>query len=187
MHYLNAIDIIRTVADATSDKIYVKLHPAQSAQRKAEILLVCNGFDHVEVSDHSIHDLTAVSDIVVTQNSAAGFEALMQKKPVITCGKADYHHATIIVKSVAALRLAIENGPDQQQSFPFEKYFYWFLEQNMLEPTKPDFADRAWTILRGPNVTQIRRKGQVIADWREITELCGFRGVCKTVWAPMLT
>jgi hypothetical protein len=148
-HYLATEQIIRTVAAHRRDRLtYVKLHPHQSKQRRREILAVCNDYPSVRISEASVHDLIQSSDVVVTQNSAAGFEALMQKKPVITCAKSDYWHATLTAKSAADLRDALTYGPEAMAEFPYEKYLYWFLDRQCLEPAKDVFAARAWARIR---------------------------------------
>jgi hypothetical protein len=86
--------------------------------------------------------------MVVTQNSAAGFEALMQKRCVITCGKSDFWHATLTPRKESDLREALRFGPEAMADFPFEKYLYWFLDRNCLEPAKDEFIKRAWTRIR---------------------------------------
>ena len=144
VHHLTSDQMIRLTARATTERVYVKLHPAQSGPSRERMQRFCRQFPNVELSDRSVHDLTAASDLVITQNSAAGFEALMQKKPVITCAQTDYHHATIPVTSGRELEAALADAPERQADFPFEAYFYWFLGLNLLEPQKDEFADRAW-------------------------------------------
>lgn len=148
-HYLTTEQMIRTVASQGRDlPIYVKLHPAQSKPMRRDILRICNDYPAVRISEASVHDLIQASDIVVTQNSAAGFEALMQKKPVVTCAKSDFWHATLTAKSAADLRDAMSFGPEAMADFPYEKYFYWFLDRNCLEPQKDVFVARAWARIR---------------------------------------
>lgn len=144
VHHLTSDQMIRIAASVTSDRIYVKLHPATTGERRDRMIRFCQRFPQVELAEHSVHDLIAASDIVVTQNSATGFEALMQKKPVITCAQTDYHHATVPVFTAQDLRDALVTAPDRMSTFPYDAYFYWFLGLNLLEPQKPDFADRAW-------------------------------------------
>jgi len=102
----------------------------------------------VQVSEASVHDLIEKSRVVITQNSSTGFEALMQKKTVITCGKSDYRHATLTAKTPGDLRDALDYGPDAMSDFSYEKYFYWFLNRNLLEEAKDSFAERAVARIR---------------------------------------
>ncbi len=145
VHYLNTQEMLQTVAQAADGIVYVKPHPAHTPEYETEILKICNQLPNVVISHESVHDLAAKSAVVVSQNSAAGFEAIMQRKPIITCAQSDYHHATIVVKSKAELKQALFSAVETQKAFPFEKYFYWFLGRHMLEPQKEDFEDRIWT------------------------------------------
>lgn len=148
-HHLTTEEIIRTTAAACRDeKVYVKPHPNQSKMGRKAILDIAADYQNVTVSDASVHDLIDAARCVVTQNSAAGFEALMQRRCVITCAKSDYWHATLTPKTSADLREALVFGPEAMADFPFEKYFYWFLGRNCLEPAKADFEKRAWARIK---------------------------------------
>ncbi|MEJ2028793.1 MAG: hypothetical protein P8X66_02775 [Maritimibacter sp.] len=148
-HYLSNEQMIRTAAEYDRhQRIYVKFHPNQSKAVRRDLLNVVQDYPNAQVIDASVHDLIEASTLVVTQNSAAGFEALMQKKPVITCAKSDYRHATLTAKTAGDLREALAFGPDAMADFPYEKYFYWFLNRNLLEEAKESFAARAMSRLR---------------------------------------
>jgi hypothetical protein len=148
-HYLSTEEMIRTTAKAQREAlVYVKLHPDQSKAARRHIMAVCNDYPHVKISDASVHDLSQASRVVVTLNSAAAFEALMQKKPVITCARSDFWHATLSARSTGDLREALKYGPEVMASFAYEKFFYWFLGRNCLEPQQEDFAARAWARIR---------------------------------------
>ena len=148
-HYLTTEEMIRTAGehDRTA-RVYVKLHPDQSKPMRRSIMAICSDYPNVRLSSASVHDLIAASDIVVTQNSAAGFEALMHKRPVVTCAKSDFWHATLTARTVRDLREALEFGPQAMGDFAFEKYFYWFLDRNCLEPQKEEFAKRVWARIK---------------------------------------
>ena len=149
VHYIDSLKILKRVARAAEGaRVYVKLHPAQRAETTAAVQALAGQTANLRISDASIHDLTQAAERVVTQNSAAGFEALMQKKPVITCAVCDYHHATIMAKHPAQLTQALHSAPLAQAGFEYEKYLFWFLAQNLLEPAKPEFADLAWARIR---------------------------------------
>lgn len=148
-HYLGTEQMIRvTASTCAGEKVYVKPHPNQSKAVRKAIMDVAADYQNVIVSDASIHDLTDASRMVVTQNSAAGFEALMQKRCVITCAKSDYWHATLTPRRESDLREALKFGPEAMADFPYEKYFYWFLDRNCLEPAKEEFAKRAWARIK---------------------------------------
>ena len=148
-HYMTNEQMIRTAAEFDRSKlVYVKLHPQQSKAARRDLLVVAQDYQNVRVSEASVHDLIEKSDVVVTQNSAAGFEALMQKKPVVTCARSDYRHATLTAKNPGDLRDALEYGPDAMADFAFARYFYWFLGRNLLEVAKDQFAERALARIR---------------------------------------
>lgn len=147
--FLTTEQIIATAASFDRDAlVYVKLHPHQSKQGRRKILEFCENYPNVKLSDASIHDLIEAARVVITQNSAAGFEALMQQKTVITCGKTDYWHATLTPRNVADLRAAIEFGPETMAGFDYAGYVHWFLEKHCLEPAKDNFTARAWARIR---------------------------------------
>lgn len=144
-HYLTTEEMIRTTVKARPGApIYVKAHPHTSKRALRQIMDICADYPDVHISQASVHDLIAASRVVITQNSGCGFEALMQKKPVITCAKADYWQATLSPRSPDELVEAIQYGPEVMAEFDYEKYFYWFLEKRCLEPAKDNFAARAW-------------------------------------------
>ncbi|WP_188526429.1 capsular polysaccharide export protein, LipB/KpsS family [Sinisalibacter lacisalsi] len=148
-HYLGNEQMIRTTAEFDRSKlVYVKLHPGQSKAARRDLMAVAQDYQNVRVSEASVHDLIEAARVVVTQNSGAGFEALMQKKTVVTCGKSDYRHATLTAKTAGDLRDALDYGPDAMEGFPYEKFFYWFLHRNMLEEAKSNFAARAVARIR---------------------------------------
>ena len=148
-HYLTTEQMIRITASTFRDeRVYVKPHPSQSKAVRKAIMDIAADYQNVTVSDASVHDLTDAARSVVTQNSAAGFEALMQKRCVITCAKSDYWHATLTPKKENDLREALKFGPEAMADFPFEKYFYWYLDRNCLEPAKEEFAKRAWARIK---------------------------------------
>ncbi|MBV7380669.1 hypothetical protein [Maritimibacter dapengensis] len=146
MHYLSTEQMIRAIAEYETQKvIYVKMHPMQSKPMRRAIVAVAQEYPNVQISEASVHDLVAAADLVVTQNSRAGFEALMQKKPVVTCGKSDYWQATLTARTAEDLCEALDFGVEAMADFPYEKYFFWYLHRHLLEEAKEDFAERAWT------------------------------------------
>ncbi|SFJ32646.1 hypothetical protein [Celeribacter neptunius] len=148
-HYLSTEQMIDTAATFDREAlVYVKPHPEQSKKGRRRIVEICQNHPNVKLTDASIHDLIQAARVVITQNSSAGFEALMQKKPVITCGKSDYWQATLTPRTVAELHAAIEAGPETMASFDYEGYFHWFLEQQCLEPAKANFLPRAWARIK---------------------------------------
>ncbi len=149
LSYLNHETMIRTCAEQDRNAlIYVKLHADQGKENRRLVMDVCRDYQNVKISEASLHDLIEASDLVVTQNAPAGFEALMHKRPVITCAKSSYWHASLTARNRSDLKQALEFGADLMADFPYEKYFFWTLVRHGLEPAKDDFAKRAWARLR---------------------------------------
>ncbi len=149
-HHLTTEQMIRvTAATCPDETVYIKPHPLHSKAMRKAILDIAGEYQNLAVSDASVHDLVAAAERVVTQNSAAGFEALMQRRCVITCAKSDYWHATLTPKRESDLREALTYGPEAMRDFAYEKYLYWFLDRNCLEPAKEAFVKRAWKRIRG--------------------------------------
>ncbi|MEO0913048.1 MAG: hypothetical protein AAFY59_08665 [Pseudomonadota bacterium] len=145
LYYLDSTEMVTAVAAASgAGPVYVKPHPRQSPAVLQKMEALAARLPNVSLRSNSIHDLIPASDVVISQNSAAGFEALLHKKPVITCGPADYHHATIVAQTERDLAVAVAEAPDRMAGFPFQKYVYWFLQEHMLETSKPEFTTRAW-------------------------------------------
>lgn len=148
-HYLTTDAMIRNAARAAGGGIvYVKPHPQQDDVTRARIEKLAEGDPNIRISEASVHDLIAASDWVVTQNSAAGFEALLQKKKLITCARCDYHHASLVARTEEDLRDHLRHGAAKLDGFEYEKYVTWFLSETCLEPQSDGFADRAWERLR---------------------------------------
>ena len=148
-HFLTTDEMIRVTAEAAEGGIvYVKPHPKQGrvALRRIEALIAAHG--NLRLTGASVHDLNDAARVVVTQNSAAGFEALMQRKPVITCGKCDFRHATLTPRSAGDLAEAVRVAPGAMAGFDYAKYLYWFLGVNCLEPQKDEFGERALKRIR---------------------------------------
>ncbi|MEL6913948.1 MAG: hypothetical protein AAFP13_05570 [Pseudomonadota bacterium] len=144
-HYLSTEQMIRNAARAAGGGIvYVKPHPTQSEGMRRRIDLLADNDPNIRVSEASIHDLIAASDWVISQNSAAGFEALMQRKKIITCGPSDYHAASLVARTEEELRRHLRDGSGHFDAFDHQKFFYWFLHECCLEPQADGFAEKAW-------------------------------------------
>jgi hypothetical protein len=50
----------------------------------------------------------------------------------------------LVARTAEELQRCVQTAPQQLREFPYEHYFYWFLGENMLEPQKEGFLDRAW-------------------------------------------
>lgn len=147
VHYLNTAEMITTACASVTGRVYIKPHPLQDAQSLCQLQTLCENIENAELSTASVHDLIAASAVVLSQNSAVGFEALLQRKPVLTCARTDYHHATLVCHTSKELQENLRRAAEAFTDFPFERYVYWFMGQQMLEPQRSDFPDRAWARL----------------------------------------
>lgn len=140
--YLTTEEIIDTLGKAQNRRCLIKLHPLLSKLHRQRIARQVSAYDHLEIVEASVHDLIAASQVVVTQNSATGFEALLYGKRVITCARSDYHHATHVSHSPAELLEALDK-PTKMSANSQMRFTYWFLKEQMLQPSAPDFEARA--------------------------------------------
>ena len=92
IHYLTNMEMIEAAAGLNEGNVYVKLHPVQDAQTTRKLLTHCRQFKNVIVTKAHVFDIIAASEVIVSQNSAVGFEALMFRKPVVTVS---YTHLTL--------------------------------------------------------------------------------------------
>jgi hypothetical protein len=142
-HFLTTEEMIRITAEsAGSEPVYVKPHPSQSRVMLRRIEALAAGHRNLRLTGASVHDLNAAARVVVTQNSAAGFEALMQCKPVVTCGKCDIRHATLTPRRPRDLAEALDLAPKAMANYDYRRYLYWVLGQNCLEPQSGEFGER---------------------------------------------
>jgi CDP-glycerol glycerophosphotransferase (TagB/SpsB family) len=141
--------MIRAAAGAVQGRCYVKPHPLMTDEQRTWLGKLCDRLPNATIVDASVHDIIRASAVIVSQNSAVGFEALMHRKPVITCARTDYAAASLVCTTTAELHDNIGRATSHFADFPFEKYFYWFLGLNMQQPQNEDFAARAMAILYG--------------------------------------
>jgi Capsule polysaccharide biosynthesis protein len=149
VHYLTTRQIIRSAAGAVQGLCYVKPHPLMTGEQRSWLSKLCGRLPNTSLVDASVHDIIRASNVIVSQNSAVGFEALMHRKPAITCAKTDYAIASLVSHTVDELRTNIRCATSRFAEFPYERYFYWFLGMNMLQPQAEDFTARAMRILYG--------------------------------------
>lgn len=145
VHHIDTETMLRvTAAAAEGAPVLVKLHPAQSADTAARLTALAATLPGVQITAASLHDIAAAARVIVTQNSAAGFEALVQHRPVITCAISDYAAATCVARTSAALTDALHDAPVRLAAFPYDAFLYRFLHQHQFQPAAPDFAVRVW-------------------------------------------
>lgn len=88
--------------------------------------------DGVFVLDGNLARMIAASRIVVTCTSGAGFEAFLYGKPVVTCGRSDFHHVTLMARNPAELIAACQAAKAPHPSL-IHRYAYWFFGREALD------------------------------------------------------
>ena len=143
--HMSQIDMLRTVAEAlrgSGVRVLAKRHPFD--QEFPDL-----GSAVEWVDDWSIHDLLKNAEAVVTVNSGVGFEALLWRRPVITCGVSDYAWAVLEAKDAPSLeRLVYEVLAGQHDGMRNEAFAYaaWFLREYLVPLDEEDITRRVATI-----------------------------------------
>ncbi|WP_445011800.1 capsular polysaccharide export protein, LipB/KpsS family [Vreelandella stevensii] len=91
-------DMLAKVVQHYSDSSYdvvIKRHPMCKSVKVSALLEELGKQEHVIISNGSVHELLAKSEVVYTINSGVGLEALIHDKPVVVFGSADYQCAAI--------------------------------------------------------------------------------------------
>lgn len=126
--YMDRWTMLQTVLDATDGPVIVKPHPRELDSAVYDRLIALrNAHPRLHISTGNIHDIIAASDRVVTINSAVGVEAYLHRKPVILCGKTDFHHIATTAPDPAALAAALAAPAPARQ---YAKYVYWYFGLN---------------------------------------------------------
>ncbi|THD84557.1 hypothetical protein E7811_02105 [Aliigemmobacter aestuarii] len=105
--------------------IVIKPHPRDLDPETREFLhRIARKDARVQVMDANIHDILAACDCVVTINSAVGIEAMFHRKPVVLCGRADFHHNAVPCHRAGAVDRAI--GKAMRRNWPHGRFLYWY-------------------------------------------------------------
>jgi hypothetical protein len=120
--------------------IVIKPHPRDADPATRRFLNRVAGRDaRVLITDANIHDILAKAAVCVTINSAVGIEAMMHHRPVVLCGRADFHHcATTVTSAVDLDRALTESG---QTDRPYDAYLYWYFGLNCLSAGQPSLVE----------------------------------------------
>lgn len=147
-------DVVLKLADVSTDAILslliaraglqpfvIKLHPAT---RDPGFINRINALNNPArgvfvVNDH-VHDLILGASRVVTVNSGTGLEALLLERPVITCGRSDYHHLTMRATTPEALTAALDASPAIPDRVTLARYAFWYFKQ-MIDVSEAGWED----------------------------------------------
>ncbi len=138
--YLDRWIMVEATCAAAQGPVIVKPHPREMETEVFDRLLdIQTRHPNLHIALGNIHDIIATSDRVVTINSAVGIEALMHEKPVILCGRADFHHIATTVQTAKALTAALTAPAPGPR---YAKYLYWYFGQQCLDASAPDLAEQ---------------------------------------------
>ena len=120
--------------------IVIKPHPRDFSETTHRFLRqVVRKESRVMVTPANIHDILAAAAVVVTINSAVGIEAMLHGRPVVLCGKADFHHAAVTVVSRDGLSAGIVAA--EARSWPHDAFLTWYFAGQCLQAGKPGLVD----------------------------------------------
>ncbi len=92
----------------------------------------------IHILPANIHDILAAASLVVTINSAVGIEAMIHGRPVITCGQADFHHASEVVRDKTGFDAAIASA--EANAWPHAQFLFWFFKLNCISLASPSLG-----------------------------------------------
>lgn len=121
--------VVRRFA-GTDHKVVVKRHPLckdEDVQRTLRQLT--QEFDHVVVSDASIHEILSGAAAVFTVNSGVGSEAMFHAKPIYCFGRSDYAFVAHQITSYEGLVEATTPIRPRRSEELFLKFFYLYRTQ----------------------------------------------------------
>ena len=111
--------------------IVIKPHPRDLNPDTREFLhRLAQKDGRVQVVDANIHDILAAASVVVTINSAVGIEAMLHRRPVVLCGRADFHHNAMSCRAPGQMGQALATA--QRRFWPHDRYLYWYFGLNCL-------------------------------------------------------
>ncbi len=139
--YVTMRRMIKALLSRTDPRpIIVKPHPLDIDFDSLGWLLRQSQKDaRLQISYANVHDMLDACALVVTISSAVGMEALVHGRPVITCGQADFHHCTEVVRNRHDFDAAIARA--EARDWPYAEFLYWFYKQNCLSLRSPRLGE----------------------------------------------
>lgn len=144
---VSPLEMIReTLVQEQFRNVVIKLHPKQVySDAEYAALGELEKDPRVSFAVGDINALLESCDYVVTENSSVAFKALLHTKPSILFGTADFHHVFENVNDVGAVQ-AFRNILSKR--IAYAKYFYWFLQLNMVNAGREGAGDRILHLCR---------------------------------------
>ena len=138
--YLDRWQMVEGVLAVVDGPVVIKPHPRdRDTETIKRLTQLCSGHPNLTISDANIHDILSAADRVVTINSAVGIEAYLHRKPVILCGKSDFHHIAQVAHNAQELGRFLRQ---EKRAKAYDKYVYWYFAQQCLSTVEPDLIDR---------------------------------------------
>lgn len=139
--HLTLRQMVQTLIERSDPRpIVIKPHPRDFSEATHRFLRQMARKDRrVTVSIANIHDILAVAAVVVTINSAVGIEAMLHGRPVVLCGRADFHHAAMTVVSPEGMSAGIAGA--EARIWPHDAFLTWYFAGNCLQAGKPGLVD----------------------------------------------
>ncbi|WP_347267054.1 hypothetical protein [Paracoccus sp. (in: a-proteobacteria)] len=143
---MSPIDMLAAVC-ASGRPVIATLHPKESyrpADHRALARLVAR-HPNLRIGGDSLRALRDCA-FVATENSALAFDGYLLGKPAVLFAQIDFHHIGLNVAELGAeraLALAESHTPE------FERYLFWFLQQQAINAARPDAGARILATLRG--------------------------------------
>ncbi len=131
--------------------VVATLHPRARYMQDEIVALdrLCARYPRLSVRRLPAPELLRRCAMVVTENSAAAFEALFFRKPALLFAGIDFHHPFASVwrdGMDAAFEALAGPGP------AYDAYLWWYLQGQSLNAGKPDIKDRIAARLRALGV-----------------------------------
>lgn len=142
---MSPADMLEAVA-ATGRPTVATLHPreAYDAADHAALDRLAARHPNLRIGGDTMRLLRDCT-FVATQNSAVAFDGYLLGKPAVLFAQIDFHHIALNVSELGAeeaLARAASHAPD------FDRYLFWFLQQNAINATRPDAGARILAAMR---------------------------------------
>jgi len=131
------LEMVETALDLSSRPIVATLHPNESYGRRelAALDRLVRAHPRLTLEIGGMAKWLAGCDMVVTQNSSAGFNGFFFGKPCILFGRVDFHH---IAANVADLGAAGAFDAVQSASPDYAGYIHWFWQRMSINAGRPE-------------------------------------------------
>lgn len=141
--HLGLREMVRALlARSDPSPLLVKPHPRDTdPATRAWLLRLARRDSRLRVTDANIHDILSAARAVVTINSAVGLEAMLHRKPVVLCGKADFHHCAVTVTRPKDLDGGIETALGA--IWQHDRYLHWYFAGQCLNAGSPGLVEAA--------------------------------------------